>query len=281
MKFKNIANVILGSILVISGGNIFVKIMDYNKSSNLYSEIQNIANDESTDTNTDTISPHIQQLNTYNSLKEMNSDYQFWITVDNTNIDYPVVQTNDNQYYLKRDFNKNKSNSGTIFMDTLNNFMTDKNVVLYGHNMRNKTMFNNITKFKDKNFFEQNNKITIKNTSNGKEYIYEVFSVYHTDNNFNYNTVVFNENYTYEQYLEDIKKKSMYKKKIDVTTTDRIITLSTCSYEFKGAKTSIHAKLVEVKDLNPNSISNKYNDNNKTNEDKIDDSFSIEQMFEY
>lgn len=280
MNYKNIANIILGGILIYSGGNICTKLIDYSKSSSLYSEIKEIANSETSDDNEE-VNEYLKQINTYNKLKEINNEYVFWINVENTNIDYPVVQTTDNQFYLKKDFNKNKSSAGTIFMDTLNNFMTDKNIVLYGHNMRNKTMFNNITKFKDKNFFEQNNKITIKNTSNGKEYIYEVFSVYHTDNNFNYNTVVFNENYTYEQYLEDIKKKSTYKKKIDVTATDRIITLSTCSYEFKGAKTSIHAKLVEVRDLNPNSITNKYNKSDKTNEDEINDSFSVEQMFEY
>lgn len=279
MKYKNIANVILSSILVISGGNICVKLIDYNKSSNLYEDIQNIANTNNTEDSENeeiVMNEYEKQINTYNSLKEMNNEYQFWITIPNTNIDYPVVQTDDNQFYLKKDFNKKKSSAGTVFMDTLNNFMTDKNVVLYGHNMRNKTMFNNLIKFKDKNFFEQNNKIVIKNTSNGKEYIYEVFSAYHSDNNFNYNTVVFNENYTYEQYLNDIKKKSLFKKNIDVTTKDRILTLSTCSYEFKGAKTTVHAKLIEVKDLNPENTSN-----NTIMNTQEDDSFTVENMLEY
>lgn len=274
MNYKNIANIVLGSILIYSGTNICVKLVDYNKSVDLYSEIRDITNEQK-ETN-----EYIQQIETYNKLKDINDEYVFWVNVENTNIDYPVVQTSDNQFYLKKDFNKNKSSSGTIFMDTLNNFMTDKNIVLYGHNMRNKTMFNNITKFKEKDFFEKNNKIKIKNTSNGKEYIYEVFSVYHSDNNFDYNTVVFNETYTYEQYLEDIKKKSIYKKKLDVTPTDKILTLSTCSYEFKGAKTTIHAKLTKINDLNPNSISNKYT-SETNNESETNDSFSVEYMLEY
>ena len=210
-------------------------------------------------TNYSKVSEYEKQKRIYEKFKKLNSDYVFWITVDNTNINYPVVQTNDNNYYLKKSFYKKNSGSGTIFMDTLNNFTTDNNVVLYGHNMNNKTMFNNITKFKDKKLFEKNNKITIKNTENNKEYVYEVFSVYHTNNNFNYNTVVFNEGYTYGDFLKDIKQKSMYKNNIDVTEQDKILTLATCSYEFKGAKTSVHAKLTQVRDLNPNSISNKYN----------------------
>ena len=273
MKFKNIANIVLGGILIFSGTHIGIKLIDYNKSSNLYSDIKEIAS-ETTDEN-----EYIKQINTYNKLKEINDEYVFWISVENTNIDYPVVQTNDNDFYLKKDFNKNKSSAGTIFMDTLNNFMTDRNVVVYGHNMNNKTMFNNINKFKDKEFFEQNNKVIIKNTGNGKEYVYEVFSVYNSDNNFDYNTVLFNENYTFEQYIEDIKKKSIHKKNVDISAKDKIITLSTCSYEFRGAKTSIHAKLVEVKDLNPDSIHNKFTAD--TNSEEESDSLSVQDMFEY
>lgn len=273
MKTKNVANIVLGGILIFSGANIGIKLIDYNKSANLYSEMKEIASDTTEEDS------YTQQINNYNKLKEINNEYVFWVSVENTNIDYPVVQTEDNDFYLKKDFNKNKSSAGTIFMDTLNNFMTDRNVVLYGHNMNNKTMFNNINKFKDKEFFQQNNKIIIKNTGNGKEYIYEVFSVYHSDNNFDYNTVIFNENYTFEQYIEDIKKKSIYKKNIDISAKDKIITLSTCSYEFRGAKTSIHAKLVEVNDLNPNSISNKFSTN--TNSEQEDDTLSIQDMFEY
>lgn len=308
MKFKTIANIVLGGTLVVSGVHTGAKLIEYKQAESTYNKMydeiskieeeinnelstenynsqQNSSTEEntapsetisSTNNNSSPVSEFKKQQRIYEKFKKANSDYVCWITVENTNINYPVVQTTDNSYYLKKNFYKKNSSSGTIFMDTLNNFLTDKNVVLYGHNMNNKTMFNNITKFKDKKFFEKNNKITIKNTENNKEYIYEVFSVYHTNNNFNYNTVIFNEGYTYEDFLRDIKQKSMYKSNIDVTPQDKILTLATCSYEFKGAKTSVHAKLTQVRDLNPNSISNKYN----LQQEDDSDNFSTQSMLE-
>ena len=244
MNFKKIANVILISILLFSSTQVAIKIVDYKKSEKLYSEIQDVVNSAENDSDLEN-----ENINTYEKLKEINSDYKFWVEVENTNISYPVVQTKDNSFYLKKDFNKNNSSSGTIFMDTSNNFETDSNVVLYGHNMKNKSMFNNITLFKKKDFFNQNNKIKIKHAGDNNEYVYEVFSAYHTSNSFDYNTVVFGQGYSFSDFLDDIKAKSMYKKNIEVTENDKIITLSTCSYEFKGAKTTVHAKLIEVKDL--------------------------------
>lgn len=239
MIYKKIANIILTIILVFSSFQIVHKLIDYHNSKKLYTEMQEIIDRiEDNDSN--------DEVSTYEKMKEINPDYKFWVEVENTNISYPVVQGTDNNYYLKKDFNNQQNSSGTIFMDSANNFDSDKNIVLYGHNMRNKTMFNNITLFKQKDFFNQNNKIRIKYTENNKEYIYEVFSAYHSDNSFDYNTVKFNESYTFNDYLNDIKEKSNFKSNLEVSEYDNIITLSTCSYEFNGAKTTIHAKLIDV-----------------------------------
>lgn len=246
MKIKKIANVLLVCILVFSSFQITEKVIDYQKSEKLYSEIYDIVADSEkniigSDSNIE------DTTDVYDKMKEINSDYKFWVEVENTNISYPVVQGTDNNHYLHYDFNNQKNSSGTIFMDTSNYFDYDNNIVLYGHNMRNKTMFNNVTLFKQKDFFNQNNKIKIKYTEDNKEYIYEVFSAYHTDNSFDYNRVIFDENYTFDDFINDIKKKSKFKSNLEVSEDDKIITLSTCSYEFKGAKTTIHAKLIETK----------------------------------
>lgn len=246
MNFKKIANVILVAILIFSSFQIANKLMDYKKSEELYSEMQDIV----TSTEKTNIENPEDNINTYEKLKAINPEYTFWVEVENTNISYPVVQGNDNSYYLKKDFNKQNNSAGTIFMDSLNNFEVDNNTVLYGHNMKNKTMFNNVTLFKKKDFFNQNNKIKIKHDKEEKEYTYEVFSVYHSDNSFDYNMVKFGQGYTFGDFIDDIKAKSIYKKDIEITENDKIITLSTCSYEFKGAKTTIHAKLIETKYLN-------------------------------
>jgi sortase B len=79
--------------------------------------------------------------------------------VDNTNIDYPVVQGSDNEFYLSKYLYKNNLLSGSIFMDYRNDFDRDENVIIYGHNMRNKTMFSELEKFKEEDFFYKDNKI--------------------------------------------------------------------------------------------------------------------------
>lgn len=244
MKLKKIANIVLTSILVFSLSQVGLKLVDYKKSEKLYSEIQEIV--ETKDENT-----QVTPLSTYEKMKKINPDYQFWIEVEGTNISYPVVQYVDNSFYLKKDFNKSDSSAGTIFMDALNNFEVDNNTVLYGHNMNNKTMFNNINLYKKKEFFDQNNKIKIKHTGDEKEYTYEVFSVYHSDNTFDYNTVRFGEGYSFMNFINDVENKSIYQKNLHITNEDKIITLSTCSYEFKGAKTTVHAKLIDTFYLNP------------------------------
>ena len=127
---KFILNIILISILIFSGYNIYLKLDDYKKADELYDELRNINNnvDNNVSTNNKNKKP---------DLTNINSDFRGWIVVEGTNIDYPFVQGKDNNYYLHHDFNKNKSNSASIFMDYRNDYQNDKNTILYGHNMRN------------------------------------------------------------------------------------------------------------------------------------------------
>ncbi|EPZ61702.1 sortase family protein [[Clostridium] sordellii ATCC 9714] len=117
-----------------------------------------------------------------------------------------------------------------------------QNIILYGHNMKNKTMFNNLIKFKNENFFNENNKIRI--IKDNKEYIYEIFSVYTIDGEYNYLTTNFDTSQDFKKYIENIRSKSLFKSNVDVTDSDKIITLSTCSYEFDNARTVVHGKLI-------------------------------------
>lgn len=188
----------------------------------------------------------VQFLNTSKekSLSEINNDFKFWITVDNTNIDYPVMQGNDNEFYLNHDFFKEKSISGSVFLDYRNN-SDSKNSIIYAHNMKDNSMFSDLELFKEKDFFNKNNLIKI--TKNNKLYIYEIFSVYyisgyetyHLQTNFDSNTDFFN-------YLQLIESKSLFKSNKELDTNN-IITLSTCSYEFKNCRTVVHAQLIEEK----------------------------------
>ena len=226
---KTLINLILISIIIFSSYNIYIKLSEYKKADNVYKNIKKI--NQSTD------------KNKYDELSAINSEYKFWLKVDNTNIDYPVVQSKDNDFYLTYDFNKNPLASGSIFMDYRNNFEKDNSIIVYGHNMKNKTMFAQLTKFKDKNFFNENNLIKVEYKNN--TYIYEVFSVYTADlNNEDYLKVDFKDENDYKKYINYIKDKSLYKKDIELNSNDNLITLYTCSYEFENARTIIHGKLI-------------------------------------
>lgn len=186
-------------------------------------------------------------IETYNdsdsNLISTNEDYRFWLKINNTNIDYPVVQGKDNDFYLKHDFFKSKSASGSIFLDyRVNN--ESKNTVIYGHNMKNGSMFADIKLFKDEKFFNENKFITIE--KNNKQYIYEIFSVYYIDGkNVDYLQCNFNSDKEFDDFIHRIKERSLFKSNKELNSND-IITLSTCSYEGKNFRTAVHAQLIDI-----------------------------------
>lgn len=225
MKILNkIVNIVLILIIFICIYNISEKLIEYNKADNSYEKIRVEKEEE----------------NMYDKYE----DYRGWIKIDNTNINYPIVQGKDNSFYLDKDINKNYLSSGSIFMNYLNHGFNDENTVLFGHHMRNKTMFAQLKKYKEKEFFYGDNDIVIE-VENDKVLKYKVFSAYVTDSKDNYIKTNFDDKDQYKEFLEDIKNKSQYKSDIDVNENDKIITLSTCSYEFNDARMVVHGKLLK------------------------------------
>lgn len=179
-------------------------------------------------------------------LTSINGDIKAWINVANTNIDYAVVQASDNDYYLRRSIYKKYSYSGSIFMDYRCNIWDEskKNIIIYGHNMKSGSMFHQLEKFKKEDFFKDESNIITLYTSEGT-ITARVFSVYVTDTSFNYLFVSFSNDEAYKEYLDSIVAKSMFTSPVSVFTEDRIITLSTCDYDFDDARLVIHAKIIE------------------------------------
>ena len=179
-----------------------------------------------------------------NELRNTNPDTVSWITVDSTNINYPVVKTADNDFYLSHDYNKMNTINGWIFMDFRNNpDMSDNNTIFYGHNLLNKTSFGSISNlFTDKWYNNSNHKIMIKNDS--QIYTYEVFSVYYIDPEIYYLQTSFYDDTTYMEFLSTLKGRSLYNYGVQLTSKDKIITLSTCTDDNKGRKV-VHARLIQ------------------------------------
>ena len=249
---RKIINIILVAIIIVCLSIIGYKYYNYNKDDKLNSEIQDLQPviNEASDSDNNFSGENDGQdqskdgdyVNSANEeeLKSINSDYKMWIQIENTNINYPVVQGSDNDYYLKHNFRKESNISGTVFVESANDIDNDKNIILYGHNMRNGTMFNNITNYKEESFFNEDNKINI--IMNNTLYEYEVFSVY-VKNVSEVNLAIgFASEDEFINYAYNESEESLYKKDVDFSAEDNLITLVTCSYEFTDARTIVVAR---------------------------------------
>lgn len=249
---RKLINIILVAIIIVCLSIIGYKYYNYNKDDKLNSEIQDLQpvineasdldNNSSGENDGQDQSKDGDYVNSANEeeLKSINSDYKMWIQIENTNINYPVVQGSDNDYYLKHNFRKESNISGTVFVESANDIDNDKNIILYGHNMRNGTMFNNITNYKEESFFNEDNKISI--IMNNTLYEYEVFSVY-VKNVSEVNLAIgFANEDEFINYAYNEADESLYKKDVDFSEEDNLITLVTCSYEFTDARTIVVAR---------------------------------------
>lgn len=178
-------------------------------------------------------------------LKTQNSDVVAWISVDGTNINYPVVQTSNNDYYLNHSFYKYKTYNGWVFMDYRNSYnFEDNNTIIYGHNLLNKTAFGSLENVFTKKWVENSNKSIVVITE-GKTYYFTVFSAYYTSPETYYLQNVFYGEDSYQAFLNIIRSRNILAIDNSVSVNDKIITLSTCNDGSSGRKV-VHAKLVAV-----------------------------------
>ncbi len=180
----------------------------------------------------------------FESLKEKNADTVAYLKVNNTNIDYVIVKGKDNSYYLKHNFEKKWNSAGWVFADYHNKFdETDKNIVIYGHSMKNGSMFGTLRNILNKDWYknEENYKVVLV-TENG-EYSYRVFSIYSIVPEDYYINTIFKGN-QFAEFVKKIKSRSIYNFNVEVTENDKILTLSSCTSGGKK-RVVLHAKLIE------------------------------------
>ncbi|MBQ3308106.1 MAG: class B sortase [Bacilli bacterium] len=180
----------------------------------------------------------------FSNLKATNPDVVAWLIVDSTNINYPIVQSGDNEYYLYHDINGVSKISGWTFMDYRNSYsMTDQNTIFYGHNLLNRTAFGSVANIFTDDWFDNSTHRIIVLTENGS-YVYEVFSNYYIDPEVYYLQTNFSSKSSYQTFLDTLKSRSIYDYGVEVTSDDKIITLSTCTDDNTGRKV-VHAKLMK------------------------------------
>lgn len=203
---------------------------------------ENVTINDKSDTN-------INVLNIdFNKLIEVNPDTIGWIQISGTDINYPVVQTNNNDFYLTHSFDKSYNKAGWIFEDCNNsNFKNnelDKNTIIYGHNRENNSMFGTLSNVLKKEWREDVNNTYINFSTVDKQMIWQVFSTYTIKSEDYYIRTEFLSDQEYDKFLNTIKNRSIYNFNVEVSNTDNILTLSTCTNIGEG-RTVVHAKLIK------------------------------------
>lgn len=214
--------IVLIAVIIFSGIKIIEWIKSNKKNKDIMSEIkENVVINNEMDSNNE------EYKIDFAKLKQKNSDAIAWIKVNGTDIDFPVVKGTDNSYYLTHNFDKEKNKAGWIFADYRNKFDgTDKNIIIYGHNMKNGSMFASLKDvIKEEWYNNENNKYIALITEN-ENCKYQVFSVYQIETEEYYlQTNISN----FKEFVEKIKGRSKKDFNVDIKETDNILTLSTCA----------------------------------------------------
>jgi len=178
-------------------------------------------------------------------LQKINPEIAGWLYCEGTAINYPVVKGSDNRFYLNHLYDRTKNISGTLFIDYRNGVdCSDENTVVYGHHMKNGSMFASLVQYKAQAYFEEHPTLYLL-TPKGK-YRVELFAGFICDSVSPAFTRKFASAKDYASYLENAKEKSDFKSNVSVTSQDHILTLSTCTYEYDDARYVVSGKLVPL-----------------------------------
>lgn len=183
----------------------------------------------------------------FENLKSINGDTKGWIKVKGTNINYPFVQANDNDYYLKHSYDKTSNKKGWVFLDYRNSMDNlSKNTILYAHGLVNNTMFGSMRKVIKPSWYNNKNNHIIKVSTPYNNELWQVFSTYTIEPESYYITTNFSNDDEFLNFISVIKSRSVYDYNIDVGASDKILTLSSCYDNTK--RMVLHAKLISVQE---------------------------------
>ena len=225
--FSNIILVFAIGVFLFSGYKLYEIYSEYNKGVTEYDNIQEIVIQEKEPENVEETPTFVVD---FEALKAINGDTVAWIRFDEpAQISYPVVKGLDNSKYLKTTFEGNRNAAGTIFMDVDNaGDFTDRNTFIYGHNMKNGSMFAQLRKYKAKEFCDQNPFFYIY-TPDGEESVYQIFAVSIVkDTSRSYQKYYANDT-DFADYISYVRQGTLYATNVEVGSDDQIVSLSTCT----------------------------------------------------
>lgn len=238
--------IILAGVFAFSAYKIYEIQSEYKQGEDTYSDISsNVVVDINEPSATDAQRSEVPVRIDFDKLKGVNNDIIGWIYNGGTVINYPVVQGTDNSFYLNHLITGKYNSSGTPFLDVnIKSDFSEKHSIIYAHHMKNGSMFSSITDYKSKSYYEKHKNMYLMTPT--KNYRLEVFSAYVTPADSDTYMRGFNEDEEFDNYIKKITAKSLVNTGVVVAKEDKIVSLSTCSYEYENARFIVHCRSVEV-----------------------------------
>ena len=232
---------LLISSILISSYFIYKELKENKKQENNFEELIEIVEQTNPEDK-----EQVETVINIDNLYAINSDIVGWLRINDTTINYPIMQIKSNpNYYLHRDFYKKYSSYGTPYMSEECNINTSDNLVIYGHHMNHKKVFGALENYKSKEFYENHKIIDFTTLEEMKKY--EIFAVFKTvvysKNTFKYyNFVNFSNEDEFNTFVNKCKELSFYETNIKPKYHDKFITLSTCEYSNKNGRLVVIAR---------------------------------------
>lgn len=267
MKTKNIYISLIAVFLLIAaiaGGVCIHQSSDAKASAEAFNELENLiaqpteptiptdmVADETFPTDpAETIDPEVAEAQAayekYKALYEQNNDFVGWISIEDTNISYPVMQSTDEpDFYLKHGFDKAYSNYGVPYLDEACATGLSNNLVIYGHNMKNGTMFHDLLKYSATGYWEEHPIIHFDTLSQLNEYQVVLAFRFDTNNEtFRYNEYTDMNEDEFIEFMEECRSRQLYDTGVSVEYGDELLTLSTCEYSYENGRFVVLAKKI-------------------------------------
>lgn len=213
------------AVFCVSGYQLYQIFSGYHKGQSEYDKVREavVESDEEADADDFAVN--------FDELKKINADTVGWIRFypEPSNINYPLVQTTDNDLYLNRTFSANENTVGAIFVncDNASDF-SDRNTIIYGHRMKDHSMFHDLEKYDDESFWKENPYFYIY-TPDGRKLTCHIYSCGIVKDTSSTYLTQFESDEAYQEFLDDTKRAGAYNTGVEVTTDQRVVTLSTCT----------------------------------------------------
>ena len=251
-KYLMIGASVCAALFLFSGVMLYRQYADEKQSAEAFDNIAALVQDETPPADepqeSETPQPEQTAFEKYAAVYEQNSDFVGWISIEGTNIDYPVMQTVDNpNYYLKHSFEKQYSDYGVPYVQENCDLALSDNCVIYGHHMNNGTMFADLCKYESEDFYQEHKTIRFDTLSGFGEY--EIVAVFKTaaysEQGFKYYHFVNADSAEdFDAFIAKCKELALYDTGVTAEYGDRLITLSTCEYSRQNGRMVVVAKKI-------------------------------------